>query len=265
MACLEANEFNLLTCIAILFQTASDLSKLYIHMDQSPYRRFQMRRLSNACKCCKYHFSDSTPKVRCIYLFTVAGMKHLASQANKSGRFETVIHNAGTRYTNGYSKTEDGVDATFAINSLAPYVLTCLMERPQRLLYTSSDLHSGGDGSLEDVGWSKKRWKGFQAYSDSKLHDVVPSVALTRRWKDVQSNAIDPGWVATMMGGAGAPGTADAGADTLSWLGGGNSSDSGKLYKSRKAIRSHEAATNVETQAKFLKICEQISGVPFPT
>jgi len=195
---------------------------------------------------------------------TVAGMKHLATQANKSGKFDTVIHNAGTGYTNSYQKTEDGVDATFAINSLAPYVLTCLMDRPQRLLYTSSGLHSGGDGSLEDVGWSEKRWNGFQAYSDSKLHDVILSFAVARHWKDVQSNAIDPGWVATKMGGASAPGTADEGADTLSWLGGGNASDTGKLYKSRKPIRSHGAAGNVETQEKFLRICEEISRVPFP-
>ncbi|GAB7346264.1 hypothetical protein MBLNU457_4990t1 [Dothideomycetes sp. NU457] len=195
---------------------------------------------------------------------TVAGMKHLAEEANKTGRFDTVIHNAGTGYTNGYQKTEDGVDKTFAINSLAPYVLTCLMQRPKTLVYTSSGLHSGGDGSLNDVGWSKKRWNGFQAYSDSKLHDVILAFAVARHWKDVQSNAIDPGWVKTKMGGAGAPGTAEAGADTLSWLGAGNASESGKLYKSRKPIRAHEAAADTNKQEQFLKICEQISGVPFP-
>jgi len=195
---------------------------------------------------------------------TVAGMKHLANEANKTGRFDTVIHNAGTGYTNGYAKTEDGVDRTFAINSLAPYVLTCLMQRPKALAYTSSGLHSGGDGSLDDVAWSKKRWNGFQAYSDSKLHDVILAFAVARHWKDVQSNAIDPGWVKTKMGGAGAPGTAEAGADTLSWLGGGNASDSGELYKNRKPVRAHGAAADVDKQERFLKICEQISGVPFP-
>ena len=64
--------------------------------------------------------------------------------------------------------TEDGIANVFAVNALAPYILTALMERPKRLVYLSSEVHTGGDASLRDVAWKKKRWSGMQAYSDSK-------------------------------------------------------------------------------------------------
>lgn len=196
---------------------------------------------------------------------TVAGMKNLASEANKTGAFDAVIHNAGVGYSQPFRKTEDGIATVFAVNSLAPYVLTALMHPPKRLIYTSSGLHSGGDGSLNDVTWTSGRpWNGFQAYSDSKLHDVILAHAVARRWKDVESNAVDPGWVATKMGGMSAPGTVDAGADTLSYLAEGKESASGKLFKNRRPVRSHDAAGKVDVQEKFLQICEKLSGVSFP-
>ena len=196
---------------------------------------------------------------------TIAGMKKLASEANDSGAFDTVIHNAGIGQSRPYHKTEDGVAALFATNSLAPYVLTALMNKPKRLVYTSSQLQAAGDGSLEDVTWTGKRtWSGFQAYSDSKLHVILIAFAVARHWKGVESNAVDPGWVATKMGGKSAPGSVEDGADTLSWLADGKGSFNGKLLKGRRAIRPNEAAPDVEVQERFLKVCEELSGVPFP-
>ncbi|KAG8630717.1 hypothetical protein KVT40_002336 [Elsinoe batatas] len=143
-------------------------------------------------------------------------MKQLATVANETGTFDTIIHNAGIGYAQPFKKTEDGVSMVFAVNSLAPYVLTALMNRPKRLVFTSSGLHSGGDGTLKD------------------------------------------------MGGSGAPGTADQGADTLAWLASGNGAGSGQLYKSRKVVKPHKAAQDVKKQEEFLGICEQLSGVKFP-
>jgi hypothetical protein len=69
----------------------------------------------------------------------------------------------------GLAKTEDGISALFATNSLAPYILTALMERPKNLVYMSSGLHMSGDGSLKDVTWTGGRsYNGMQAYCDSK-------------------------------------------------------------------------------------------------
>ena len=58
---------------------------------------------------------------------------------------------------------------------------------------------------LKDLAWENRPWQGQQAYSDSKLHDVLLAFAVARRWPDVFSNALEPGWVATKMGGPGAP------------------------------------------------------------
>lgn len=102
-------------------------------------------------------------------LSSISQTKKLASDANKTGVFDAVIHNAGIGYGESKQVSEDGISHVFAINALAPYILTCLMERPKKLIYLSSGLHTGGDASLTDVTWStRKRWNGMQAYSDSK-------------------------------------------------------------------------------------------------
>lgn len=102
-------------------------------------------------------------------LSSMSQTKQLASDANKTGTFDTVIHNAGVGYQEGYKKTEDGIAHVFAVNALAPYVLTSLMNKPKKLVYMSSGLHTGGSANLNDVTWtSGRRWNGLQAYSDSK-------------------------------------------------------------------------------------------------
>lgn len=96
-------------------------------------------------------------------------MKAFAAEANKKGAFDTVIHNAGVGLSGEHKVTDDGLCMEFAVNALAPYVLTYLMERPRNLVYMSSQLHAGGDGSLKDVAWtSGRRWNSHQAYSDTK-------------------------------------------------------------------------------------------------
>jgi short-subunit dehydrogenase len=102
-------------------------------------------------------------------LSSIAQTKQLASDANKAAVFDTVIHNAGVGYQEGFKKTEDGIAHVFAVNALAPYILTCLMEKPKKLVYMSSELHTGGSENLKDVTWTGgRRWNGLQAYSDSK-------------------------------------------------------------------------------------------------
>ena len=102
-------------------------------------------------------------------LSSIAQTRQLAIDANKTGVFDTVIHNAAIGYQERYNKTEEGIAHVFAINALAPYILMSLMERPKKLIFMSSGLHTGGDASLRDVTWtSGRRWSGLQAYSDSK-------------------------------------------------------------------------------------------------
>src|SRR5207344_1208219 len=99
-----------------------------------------------------------------------------------------------------------------------PYLLTKLIERPERLIYLSSSMHRGGDDSLRDVDWVERRWDTNQAYSDSKLYVTALAMAVARRWPTVSSNAVDPGWVPTKMGGAGAPDDLEEGHLTQTWL-----------------------------------------------
>ena len=82
-------------------------------------------------------------------LASIAQTRALAERANAAGRFDAVIHNAALGYqVSDRSETEDGLAAVFAVNVLAPYLLTALMTRPDRLVYLSSGMHTGGDPSL---------------------------------------------------------------------------------------------------------------------
>jgi NAD(P)-dependent dehydrogenase (short-subunit alcohol dehydrogenase family) len=97
-------------------------------------------------------------------------------------------------------------------------MLTTLIERPRRLVYLSSSMHRSGAGSVRDIDWRERRWNSSQAYSDSKLYLTALAFAVARQWPDVLSNAVDPGWVPTKMGGPGAPDDFEQGYLTQTWL-----------------------------------------------
>jgi NAD(P)-dependent dehydrogenase (short-subunit alcohol dehydrogenase family) len=154
-------------------------------------------------------------------LSDISQTKKLAEDINRLGAFDAVIHNAGL-YTGPYRKTKEGWPSIFAVNTLSPYILTCLQSpRPKRLVYVSSGLHSGGDPSLKDITWRDRGEKGFRdfsAYSDTKLHDILLANFFARKYPEVKSNSLDPGWVATKMGGASASGDINAAVDTYVML-----------------------------------------------
>ena len=114
--------------------------------------------------------------------------------------------------------TPEGHARTLAINVLAPYLLTALIDRPDRLVHLSSGMHRYGVGSLDDIDWTQRTWNASQAYSDSKLHLTALALTIARRWPQVLSNAVDPGWVPTRMGGPGAPDDLQKGHLTQTWL-----------------------------------------------
>ena len=96
-------------------------------------------------------------------------------------------------------------------------MLTALIDRPDRLIYLSSGMHHAGAGSLRDIDWTARRWNAAQAYSESKLHVTALALTLARVWPDVLSNAIDPGWVPTKMGGPTATDDLELGHLTQTW------------------------------------------------
>ena len=197
----------------------------------------------------------------------IAETRTLAEQVNEVGLFDAVIHNAGVYGDSYCSLTVDGLPEMFVVNSLAPYILTCLIRRPQRLVYTSSGLHRGGDATLNDVTWSRRPCVGSSAYSDSKLHNVILAFAVARKWPGVLSNAVDPGWAATKMGGRGAPVSIEEGARTQVWLAVSQEKEAlvSGIYFSHQQPRScHPAAADPAVQEKYLSECARLSGVVFP-
>jgi NAD(P)-dependent dehydrogenase (short-subunit alcohol dehydrogenase family) len=150
---------------------------------------------------------------------TITGAKSVAEQVNKLGRFNAVIHNAGIGYREPRrADAAPGVPSVFAVNVLAPYILTALIERPDRLVYVSSGMHRGVRPRMDDVLWTKRSWSGASAYAESKLCDVLLAFAVARRWPNVLSNALEPGWVPTKMGGRSAPGDITKAHVTQAWL-----------------------------------------------
>lgn len=130
----------------------------------------------------------------------------LAEAAQEQGPFDAVVHNAGIGSGNGgRALTVDGLDPIFQVNVLAPYVLTALMQRPGRLVYLSSGLHYQGVFDPDELERGRRLGDGTKAYRDSKLCDVLLALAVARLWPSTLSNAVDPGWIRTRMGGRGAP------------------------------------------------------------
>jgi NAD(P)-dependent dehydrogenase (short-subunit alcohol dehydrogenase family) len=201
-------------------------------------------------------------------LRSIAQTRSVAGQANQFGAFDAVIHNAGIGYRDSKrSATEDGVPEMFAVNTLAPYILTALIKRPQRLIYVSSGMHRSGDSSLKDLVWEKRPWRGEQAYCDSKLHDVLLAFGVARRWRNIFSNALEPGWVATKMGGPGATDDLDAGRRTQVWLATSDEPSAkvtGEYFYHMKLRAPLGTAHNVELQEKLLESCKHFSGVDLP-
>jgi NAD(P)-dependent dehydrogenase (short-subunit alcohol dehydrogenase family) len=201
-------------------------------------------------------------------LSAIAQTIQLAEKVNDLGEFDAIIHNAAVGYRESKKlETPDGLPHLFAINSLAPYILTCLVHPPKRLIYLSSSVHTSGDDTLKDLTWNERRWSGYNAYSDSKLHDTILAFAIARKWKNVYSNAVDPGWVATKMGGPGAPDSLDEAPKTQVWLATSNDPKalvSGKYFYHQQERKAHPAASDEQIQDQFLHQCEKLSGIKLP-
>jgi NAD(P)-dependent dehydrogenase (short-subunit alcohol dehydrogenase family) len=197
----------------------------------------------------------------------LASLEQTKELGATAGRFDVVIHNAGIGGQDERRETEDGLERTFQVNVLAPYVLTALMPRPARLIYLTSGLESVGIADLADLQYRRKAWHGMQAYSDSKLHDVVLAFAVARLWPDVLTNAVDPGWIRTKLGGPSATDDLPEGAETQVWLATSDepaATVTGRYFKRRQDLRANPAASDRRVQDGLLRACADLSGVELP-
>lgn len=200
-------------------------------------------------------------------LSSLGGTRALAEAARAVGPYDAVIHNAGVGGADERSVTEDGYERIFQVNVLAPYVLTCLLPVPARLVYLTSGLQSQGEVHFDDLQFERRPWDGMQAYSDSKLFDVVLAFAMARRYPPTLSNAVDPGWIKTRMGGPGAVDELPDGAETPVWL--ATSDDpaalvTGRYLNRRRELPANPAAHDVDVQEQLLEVAARLTGVQLP-
>jgi NAD(P)-dependent dehydrogenase (short-subunit alcohol dehydrogenase family) len=201
-------------------------------------------------------------------LSNINEMRSVAERVNARGLFDAVIHNAAVGYREVRRiSTEDGFSHVFAVNTLAPYVLTALIHKPKRLIYLSSGLHYEGDGSMKDLAWQQRPWVGLQAYSDSKLHDTLLAFAIARRWPGVFSNAVEPGWVATKMGGRSATDDLDQGHRTQVWLAASEdpaAKVTAEYFYHMRQKDPKPITRDIEAQERLIEACRKLSGVELP-
>lgn len=195
--------------------------------------------------------SDLNAKVVIGDLADSQQTRDLAAQVNALGTMDAVIHNAGV-YQGG---------SVLHVNVTAPYLLTALMHRPKRLVYLSSGLHRGGRTQLDGLDWSGRTATG--SYSDSKLFISTFAAALARRWPEVFSNSVDPGWVPTKMGGRGAPGDLTLGHRTQEWLATSDDAKartSGGYWHHQQRVEAHPAVSDVKFQERLLEALARATG-----
>ncbi|MCB4860233.1 SDR family NAD(P)-dependent oxidoreductase [Sphingobium sp. PNB] len=200
-------------------------------------------------------------------LGSAAETRDVAVQVNALGRMDAIIHNAGIYSTADRGPAAAGHATIFAVNSLAPYMLTALIDRPSRLVYLSSSLHRGGEGSLDDLDWEKREWDAGKAYAETKLHVAALAAALSRRWPDVVCSAVDPGWVRARMGGASAPVDIDTGRRTQVWLAASNDPAalvSGRYWHDLQMEEPAGEVTDTGFQDRLLQRLEEITGIGLP-
>ena len=214
-------------------------------------------------------------------LSSAGQVRRLADDANAfadaSGAFDAVIQNAGVGFREPRRvETEDGHAHVLAINVLAPYLLTAWMHRPERIVYLTSGMQQGGSPDLSDLDWKRRSWNGVQAYSDSKLFDATLAAAVARRWPEVVSTSVSPGWVGTKMGGAGAPDDLDAASLTQAWLAVSDdeaATRSGAMYYHQEPVLRpggggsrtlHPAVQDESFQEDLLAALAELTGTGLP-
>ena len=140
-------------------------------------------------------------------LSSQAQVRRLASEVLEGlPRIDVLVNNVGG-YWSSRHVTADGLERTFALNHLAPFLLTNLLldrlERsaPARVVTVASNAHATGRIDFDDLQ-GELSYSGGRAYSQSKLANVLFTYQLARRMRGsaVTANALHPGIVRTSFG-----------------------------------------------------------------
>jgi NAD(P)-dependent dehydrogenase (short-subunit alcohol dehydrogenase family) len=179
-------------------------------------------------------------------------VRRIVAELNDAKPLDAVIHNAGVW----------SGPAVMPVNIIAPYLLTALLRGPRRLVYLSSGSHFGGRPALVGVDW---RGESAGSYSDSKLFVTTLAAAVARLRPGVLSNAVDPGWVPTKMGGPHAPDDLELGRQTQEWLASSDEPQaltSGGYWYHRRRQQPHRAVHDEAFQDNLLRtLTEEVGTV----
>ncbi|MGK9148510.1 SDR family NAD(P)-dependent oxidoreductase [Plantibacter flavus] len=181
-------------------------------------------------------------------LASIAGVHALAAQVSGAGDVDAIIHNAGVI---------DG-PAILPVNVVAPYLLSALVPAP-RLVFVSSSMHRGGHPTIDGLDWSGSRVTA--SYSDSKLLVTTLAAAIARVRPGVFSNAVDPGWVPTRMGGPSAPDDLELGHRTQVALAEGRAADTSGYWHHQRREASHPAVDDRAFQTALLRALSEWTSV----
>src|SRR5215213_2048646 len=195
---------------------------------------------------------------------------------------EILLNNAGV-FLSRRLNTVDSIEYTFAVNHLAPFLLTNLLfERikassPSRIITTSSVAHRGAHINFDDLQFERVRYNGLEAYRQSKLANILFTKELARRSKasGVTSNCFHPGgvrtnlvqnspWYYRLIWAIISPFLVSPkkGADTAIYLASSPKLDeiSGKYFANRKPVSLSEPADDYDAAARLWNTSEELTG-----
>jgi NAD(P)-dependent dehydrogenase (short-subunit alcohol dehydrogenase family) len=185
----------------------------------------------------------------------------LADQIRAYGPVDAIVHNAGVWVRGNTPRTtEHGLETTFAVNVLAPHLLTHLLapDLRGRLLWLGSGMASSGRPDPATLG---RPQEPSRAYADSKACDVALALAWHRRIPTVVSAAVDPGWVKTKLAVPGAPGDVTSSADTLAFCCTEADLASAPYWKNRAPTPIPEHLRNESLQDAIASACDRLAGI----
>jgi NAD(P)-dependent dehydrogenase (short-subunit alcohol dehydrogenase family) len=210
-------------------------------------------------------------------------VRRLAHEFRRSrDRLDVLVNNAGVVHSRRV-ETADGLEATLAINHLAPFLLTNLLldvleaSAPSRVLTVSSEAERWGNIDFEDLQ-SKRGYKGFPVYGMTKLMNIMFTFELAERLREtgVAANCMHPGAVATNFGknNRGPMAlffrvakpfmrTPEQGAETLVWLASAPDLEgvSGKYFSDRKEIEAKRIAYDAAARERLWEASEELTGL----
>ncbi len=192
-------------------------------------------------------------------------VRALAEQLRALGPLDVLAHNAGVWVRGDAPRvTEDGFETTFAVNVLAPHLLTALLAEHvrERLLWLGSGMAGSGRPKPSALGGERDP---RQAYADSKACDVALAQAWGRRLPGLLSAAVDPGWVRTKLASSGAPGEVEQGADTLAWCCTQADLTAAPYWKDRRPAAVPGRLRDAGLQDAIALACDRLAGLAAPS